>query len=168
MGSCTKFQLSSWSRGGWKVCGSGGVVEHQATMSNSNEVALELLWVELSYVGVWQFSITSFFKRPRGHSLTKHLQRDCDHFISAAKLGWLLIKPCSPHTFVSFVAIHFRLLAILPSSASTQLNFNFNWDGDGFISSFRQATHPGTHTATHPPIDVVRLCNPSTVNTLKS
>ena len=32
-------------------------VEHQATMSNSNEVALELLWVELSYVGFWQLLI---------------------------------------------------------------------------------------------------------------
>ena len=32
------------------VGGGGGVVEHLATMSYSNKVALELLWVELSSV----------------------------------------------------------------------------------------------------------------------
>ena len=26
MSVCAKFKLSSWSRSGWKVCGSGGVV----------------------------------------------------------------------------------------------------------------------------------------------
>ena len=31
-----------------------GVVEHLATVSNSKKVDLELLWVELSYVGFWQ------------------------------------------------------------------------------------------------------------------
>ena len=47
MSVCAKFQLSSWSRSGRKVCGSGGVggvgwgggggvLEHLTTMSNSN------------------------------------------------------------------------------------------------------------------------------------
>ena len=61
-----------------------------------------------------------------------------------------------------------KYFEILPSSASTQLNstqlnFNFNWGWDSFISSFRQATRPPTrppgHPATHPPVEVVRWCN---------
>ena len=33
----------------------GVVVEHLANMSSSNEVALELLWVDLSYFGFWHY-----------------------------------------------------------------------------------------------------------------
>ena len=38
MSVCAKFQLYSWSRSCWKVCGGGvlGGVEHVTTMSNSN------------------------------------------------------------------------------------------------------------------------------------
>ena len=35
----------------------GVVVGHLATVSNLNEVAFELLWVELSYVGFWQYQL---------------------------------------------------------------------------------------------------------------
>ena len=59
MSVCAKFQLSSWSRSGWKVCGRVVVVvvEHVTTMSNSNASCfrVELSWVELSCVGFWQF-----------------------------------------------------------------------------------------------------------------
>ena len=56
---CAKFQLSSWSKSAWKVCcGGGGGWEHVGTMSNPTKLLLscfELSWVELSYVGFWQF-----------------------------------------------------------------------------------------------------------------
>ena len=53
MSVCAKFQLSSLSRSGWKVCGGGGgglggVVEHVTTVSNSNASCFR---VELSCVG---------------------------------------------------------------------------------------------------------------------
>ena len=54
MSVSAKFQLSSWSGSGWKIVVVEGVVEHLATVSNSKKVDLELLWVELSYVGFWQ------------------------------------------------------------------------------------------------------------------
>ena len=49
MSLCAKFQLSSWSRSAWKVWGwwRGFQV---TTKSNLNEVAFELLWVELRLV----------------------------------------------------------------------------------------------------------------------
>ena len=58
MSVCAKFQLSSWSRSGRKVCGGGavgwggGVVEHVTTMSNSNASCFRvgLSWVELRWV----------------------------------------------------------------------------------------------------------------------
>ena len=39
---------------------SGGVVEHLATMSNSNKVALKLSWVDVSYVGFWQKNLPQY------------------------------------------------------------------------------------------------------------
>ena len=63
MSVCAKFQLSSWSRSGWKVCGSGWVVGWVVGWGGWNTwllcltltlVALELFWVGLSYVGFWQ------------------------------------------------------------------------------------------------------------------
>ena len=57
MSVCAKFQLSSWSRSCWKVCG-GGVVGwcgwcggHVTTMSNSNASCFrfELSWVALGF-----------------------------------------------------------------------------------------------------------------------
>ena len=49
---CAKFQLSSWSRSGLKVCGGGGVVEHVTTVSNSNASCFRVVlsWVELHWV----------------------------------------------------------------------------------------------------------------------
>ena len=55
MSVCAKFQLSSWSRSGWKVCGSGGVVGwggvHVTTVSSSNASCfrVELSWVALGF-----------------------------------------------------------------------------------------------------------------------
>ena len=66
MSVCAKFQLFSWSRSAWKVCGGVGGVGwcgfQVTTVSNLNEVAFELLWVELSYVGVWQYLLLTIFK----------------------------------------------------------------------------------------------------------
>ena len=67
-------------------------------------------------------------------------------------------------TFSFRIIFIFGLMNILPSSVSTQLSFNFNWGWDSFISSFTQATRPTTHL----PVEAVRWCNPSPVNTLKS
>ena len=57
MSVCAKFQLSSWSRSDGKVCawwwGGGGF--HVSTMSNPTKLLLQLLLVELSYVGFWQY-----------------------------------------------------------------------------------------------------------------
>ena len=46
------FQLSSWSRSGWKVCGGCWGGEHMATMSISNTSCFRvaLSWVELRWV----------------------------------------------------------------------------------------------------------------------
>ena len=56
MSVCAKFQLSSWSRSVWKVCGSGvgGVGNAWLLCLTPTLVALELFWVGLSYVGFWQ------------------------------------------------------------------------------------------------------------------
>ena len=68
MSVCAKFQLSSWSRSAWKVCvwrfhglyvRFHGLYAFQVT-SKSNPTKLllsccELSWVELSYVGFWQY-----------------------------------------------------------------------------------------------------------------
>ena len=60
MSVCAKFQLSSWSRSGWKVCGSGWWVGNTWLLClTPTLVALELFWVELSYVGFWQKLWTS-------------------------------------------------------------------------------------------------------------
>ena len=40
-----------WCVVGW---GGGGGYQQVATLSNLNEGAYELLWVELSYIGFWQ------------------------------------------------------------------------------------------------------------------
>ena len=57
MSVCAKFQLSSWSRSSWKVCVWCVVVSSKWLLClTSTLVALELLWVELSYVGFWQLS----------------------------------------------------------------------------------------------------------------
>ena len=53
MSVCAKFQLSSWSRSGWKVCGSG-VGNTWLPCLTPTLVSLELFWVGLSYVGFWQ------------------------------------------------------------------------------------------------------------------
>ena len=70
MSVCAKFQLSSWSRSGLKVWGAvhcGNMVStlrqyggfQVTTMSNLNEVAFELLWVELSSGELhWVLTIT--------------------------------------------------------------------------------------------------------------
>ena len=60
MSVCAKFQLSSWSRSGWKVGGGGwdgwggldGWVEHVTTVSNSNASCFRVVlsWVELRWV----------------------------------------------------------------------------------------------------------------------
>ena len=53
---CPKFQLSSWSRSGWKVCaGGGGVGSTWLQCRTPTLVASELLWVELSYL--WGLTI---------------------------------------------------------------------------------------------------------------
>ena len=52
MSVCAKFQLSSWSRSGWKVCvGWWGGGEHVTTMSNSNASCFRvgLSWVALGF-----------------------------------------------------------------------------------------------------------------------
>ena len=83
MSVCTKFQLSSWSRSGWTVCGSGGgggggvggEMEHAATMSNLNprlEVRVALSWVELGlgfdnifYISIIMIVISNVVVRKR-------------------------------------------------------------------------------------------------------
>ena len=53
MSVCAKFQLSSWSRSGWKVCawvGWGGVGNTWLLCLTPTLVALELSWVELRWV----------------------------------------------------------------------------------------------------------------------
>ena len=72
-------------------------------------------------------------------------------------LGFPNVFFFQPHPpFGNFSAFFFAKLSL----NSTQLNFNFSRGWYSFISSFR---HP-----THPPVEVVRWCNPSPVNTLKS
>ena len=59
--ACAKFQFSSWSRSGWKVCGSGWWGgEHLTTVSNSNASCfrVSLRWVELGWVLTISFSLT--------------------------------------------------------------------------------------------------------------
>ena len=51
---CAKFLLSSWSRSGWKLCGGRWVGFKWLLSLTLTLVALELLWVELGYVGFWQ------------------------------------------------------------------------------------------------------------------
>ena len=48
--SCSLFQLPSWSRSDWKVCGwvGGGGGIQVATVSNLNDSCLGLSWVELA------------------------------------------------------------------------------------------------------------------------
>ena len=56
MSVCAKFQPSSWSRSGWKVCSCCGGGWNTWLLSPTPTLfALELLWVELSYGGFWQF-----------------------------------------------------------------------------------------------------------------
>ena len=69
MSVCAKFQLSSWSRSGWKVCGGwGGWVGNTWLRLTPTLVALELFWVELSCVGFWQILTCALTM----HSLPTH------------------------------------------------------------------------------------------------
>ena len=65
MSVCVKFQLSSWSRSGWKVCGDGvgwsGVVKHVTTMSNSNASCFELSCVSLCFDNITYLSRSGIF-----------------------------------------------------------------------------------------------------------
>ena len=113
MSVCAKFQLSSWSRSAWKVCGwrfhglyvrfHGLYAFQVTTKSNPTKLLLscfELSWVELSYIGFWHFKMISW-RRPqkKGDDLKDEVNLKMTT-LSKMKMIWQ--KMYAPHLSLDF------------------------------------------------------------------
>ena len=144
MSVCTKFQLTSWSRSCWKVCGSGGVVGWGGVGNTwllcltPTLVILELHWVELSCVGFWQNSVFGsgltefeFQNSVSGSGLTEFKFKN-----SVSGSGWQNLN-----SFVPYSPSYKIWLLIAKISFNFGFNPNWSWV-EPYIQLFQSHTWP--------------------------